>query len=527
MGYKTPAQIKNFLQDVQHRLDGPQQFLGDEPNSYRKPWDDATVRMLIFACWPYEQAAGNQAIPMVYRTVNEAPNFLADRHYWYATPRDQAIFERAGMPIFGIEQKRQLRDFDVAGTSISYPVLIMNFIKQLMQSDIPVTWEDRYNHETGQTIPGRHRNPENWPFVIIGGQSYGAPEVAGVMVDAFFLGEVEDEQSNPGLVAVFERIEYFKSTGQWGTDRMACYRSLAREFEFLYFPCFVDVHYRYEERESVNRVLESWYGGDVVPQPSKQVVGYTANISGMKLPVVKRFVRDLDSVEGLINPPLLYTDPWLGSGDLEVQRGCPAWCSFCALTFRQKPYRQRSGDTTVEFGQKLLKNTGGLHLSPFGPDFPMHTEKANLISSLLENVTDDVDASSMRVDDFIGNSNWVMLQAHGGMNSVTLGVEGNSQRMRDLVGKGAADEDIKKAVALGIKAGLRKFKLYMISSLPGEDEGDVMKILGLAKELADIRDSMGSKAVLQFSWTPMLIEANTPFQWFAPTTSINSIGAVW
>jgi hypothetical protein len=182
----------------------------------------------------------------------------------------------------------------------------------------------------------------------------------------------------------------------------------------------------------------------------------------------------------------------------------------------------------TKFGRELTKNTGGVHIAPFGPDFPMHTTKKALISSLLANVTDEVDASSMRVDDFIADSEYILLQAHGGMDQVTLGVEGNSQRMRDLVGKGCADEDIKEAVARGIRAGIRRFKLYMICDLPGEDEGDIYRILNLAKELADIRDSMGQHTVkIQFSWTPLLIEANTPFQWFAPTITNRALGAVW
>ena len=79
----------------------------------------------------------------------------------------------------------------------------------------------------------------------------------------------------------------------------------------------------------------------------------------------------------------------------------------------------------------------------------------------------------MRVDDFIADPQYVMLQAAGGVDSVTLGVEGNSQRMRDFVGKGAADEDVKEAVARAIRAGIKRIKLYMIAFMPGEDEGDI------------------------------------------------------
>jgi len=526
VSFRTPAQIDAFVKKTMFRLDQPMQYAGTEPNSYRKPWESASVTVCLFACWAYEPSAGNLAIPLVYRTINEhRPQFLCDRSYFHSTPRDLRAFEKAGIPVFGVESKHQLMDFDVIGTSISYPVLSVNLIKQLRLSDIPPTWADRTDADTGETVPGRHRNPEAWPFVIVGGQLYGAPEVAANVVDAVFCGEAEDEPDNPGIGAVLDRVEVMKEAGLWSTERMECYKKLAMEFHFLYFPCFIDVHYGYERRPSVEVANESMSVDET--HPSKQVVGYTSKIPGMRVPIVKRFVKDLDSVKGLENPPLLFINPGMGAGDLEVQRGCPAWCSFCALSWRQKPYRQRSVEKTVEAGSELVRNTGALHLAPFGPDFPMHTQKKRLISALLENVTDDVDAASMRVDDFIADPSFILLQAHGGMDSVTLGVEGNSQRMRDLVGKGAADEDVKEAVARGIRAGLTKFKLYMIADLPGEDEHDIYHILKLAKDLADIRDALGSNARIQFSWTPMLIEGNTPFQWFSPTTSNWALGDVW
>lgn len=282
-------------------------MLGDEPNAVRKPWQTASVRWCLVASWPYEQAAGNSSIPAVYKSVNDAGPYLADRFYLPATPRDLRLIERAELPIFGIESKQPLHAFDVVGTSISYPVLSMSFIKMLTMSGIPARWRDR--------------DPNTNPMVIAGGLSYGAPEILAPVVDCWWLGEVEDEPRNPGIGDVCSRIAGFKHSGVWTRDRVACYESLAREFNFLYFPRFVQVHYGYEDRTHVG----------VGPRPSKQVTGYTSTVPGMRMPFVKRHVRDLDAVAPLDNPPLLYADPAMGAGDLEVGRGCPAWCSFCAL----------------------------------------------------------------------------------------------------------------------------------------------------------------------------------------------------
>lgn len=517
MSSRTPQQIRAFLDENDYKLDQPHQYLGDEPNSFRKDWEACTVRMVMAASWPYEQAAGNQSLPLVYATVNKAgPTFLCDRSYLAFGKRDWNIFASKGIPVFGIEQMRQLRDYDIVGTSIAYPVLSINLVKQLMRSDIPPRWKDR-TERAGE-----------WPMIIVGGQSYGAPEGNAPIVDAYWMGEVEDEPDNPGIKDFLKRIEFWKANGAWVSDRIGCYRLLAEEFDFLYFPRFIDVEYEYQEnRAAVAACSYTFIDLRQDLKPSKQVCGIKST-TAQQLPRRKRFVKDLDRVDGLDAPPLLYLDPGMGAGDLEVGRGCPAWCSFCALTYRQKPYRQRSPEYMVEFGKRLLTNTGGIHVAPFSPDFPMHTMKNTLIKELMENVTDEVDASSMRVDDFIADGDYILLQAHAGMDQVTLGVEGNSQRMRDLVGKGCADEDIKEAVARGIRAGIRRFKLYMICDLPGEDEGDIYRVLKLGRELADIRDTMGAHTVkIQFSWTPLLVEANTPFQWFAPTVSNRALADVW
>ena len=137
MSVRTPAQIQRFLDDTAHRFDLPSQYLGDEPNSYRRDWDSSAVRWIVAASWPYEAAAGNQSIPAVYKAINEATSpwgshYLADRWYLPATPRDLKMFERAGIPVFGIESKRQFADFDVVSTSIAYALLAISFIKWWM-----------------------------------------------------------------------------------------------------------------------------------------------------------------------------------------------------------------------------------------------------------------------------------------------------------------------------------------------------------------------------------------------------------
>lgn len=502
---RTREQIQAFLDANLHRFDLPAQYLGDEPNARRKDWDQTGTRMCLISPWGYQAAAANQSVPAVYATINDsAAGHLCDRFYQPATPRDLRLLERARIPVFGIETKHQIRDFDLIGTSISYPLLAITAIKMLTMSHIPPRWSQRAGGK--------------WPMVMAGGQCYGSPEILAPVLDCWWLGEVEDEPGNPGLSAVCDTIAGYKQSGVWQADRIDCYADLARTFDFLYFPRFVKTHYAYEDLTA----------RDVGPAPSKQVCGLSTTTPGIRLNHNRRIVKDLDQVPAAVRSPLLYCDPAMGSGDLEVARGCPAWCTFCGLTYRQKPYRQRSVDKLVDSARALALNMGCTRVAPFSPDIPTYTLRKNLIRRILTEVSDEVDAPSMRVDDFVTDPNYVLLQVLGGMDSVTLGVEGSSQRMRDLVGKGTSDADICQAISMGIQAGIRKFKLFMISNLPGEDEADLIQALRLARKLADIRESMAQPTVrIQFSWTPFMLEANTPCQWFAPQIGSRILGDVW
>lgn len=199
---------------------------------------------------------------------------------------------------------------------------------------------------------------------------------------------------------------------------------------------------------------------------------------------------------------------------------CTAWCSFCHLSWANKPYRQESVGRSVARAAEWRLNQGSLEMSPFSPDFPLHSQKKELSARLMEEVSDEVDTGAMRIDDFNADPGYSMLLAVGGTDAVTLGLEGNSQRMRDLCGKGVSDDDVAEAVTQAIRSGIRKIKLFMISNWPGEEYDDVIRIVELGRRLADIRESFGEAArgiIIQFSWTPLLIEAQTPMQWFAPT----------
>jgi hypothetical protein len=501
---RSAGSIARWLDANLYRLDGPAQYLGDEPGTLRSGWPSSDVlweirsgvRMCMAASWDYSQAAGNMAIPAVYASVNDAgPGYLCDRWYLPATQRDMSLLEKASIPAFGIETRRPLREFDIVATSISYTVLLMNFCKTLSMSGIPLRWKDR-EEQAG-----------DYPMIMIGGQAYCAPEFMSPVADCVWLGEVEDAEGTPGGIGeVLAVIESMKAAGLWASDRLGCYARLARQFTHLYFPRFTAFTYRYEDRG--------------LPEPVKMVAGYEPLLEGMPFPHRARQVKDLDKTRPLTSMPLLYSDPGMGAGGIEVAKGCIAWCGFCRLSWVTKPYRQHSVGYLLAQAKLVRLAMGCTDISLVAPDPPVHTQLKALIAGLMEQVTSEIDASSMRVDDFISDPDLSLLLSMAGAESVTMGAEGGSQRIRDLAGKGTSDDDLAKAVTAAIRVGIKRIKIYFISNWPGELPGDVMRVVELARRLADIRQSFGTagKGVrIIFSWTPLLIEAQTPLQWFPAT----------
>jgi radical SAM superfamily enzyme YgiQ (UPF0313 family) len=496
MAGRSPDSIARWLDGNLFRFDGPGQMLGTEPNAERRPWDSSTVRWLLAASWDYSQAAGNMAVPVIYDAIHKGgPGFLADRWYLPATQRDMDLLEKAQVPVFGIESRHQLSDFDVVGTSISYTVLFINFCKHLTMSGIPLRWKDRAG------------DPGAYPMVMVGGLAYCAPEFMAPVVDCVWLGEVEEEPGTPGGIGeVCEAIAQMKADGLWREERALCYRMLALEFNHLYFPRFTEFDYRYEDRG--------------LPHPTRMVSGHRSVLAGLPGRFRARRVHDLSAADLMTSAPVLFSDPSMGSGDVEVMRGCECWCVFCKLSWVTKPQREESPGRSVARAKEWRRNMGSTEISLVAPDPPTHSRKKELIARLLEEVTDSVDASSMRVDDYTADPGLAMLMTVAGATAVTFGLEAGSQRFRDLAGKGTSDEDVVKAVTKAIAAGIRKVKIYLITNWPGETETDVMRIVDLGRKLAAVRDSLGPAAAgvqIIMSWTPLLIEAQTPMQWFEVT----------
>ena len=201
---------------------------------------------------------------------------------------------------------------------------------------------------------------------------------------------------------------------------------------------------------------------------------------------------------------------------MEINRGCPYGCRFCAAGFIYRPPRQASLQDVQKIVLEVKPRKVGLvgtALTDWGDLHPFlrFLNKQKIKFSL----------SSLRADGL--NREFLEFLRRTGTRSLTLAVEGISKRLRKAVNKRFDDEKFFQAVELISALQFNKLKLYFILGFPGENESDWQELSDFLQELnsARIRGKGKRKKgveLIQISASCLVPKAWTPMQW-APMAS--------
>ena len=193
---------------------------------------------------------------------------------------------------------------------------------------------------------------------------------------------------------------------------------------------------------------------------------------------------------------------------VEVVRSCPELCRFCLASYLTLPFRTASLDDglipAVEKGLAVTRRLGLL-----GASVTQHPQFADLLAWLDQDRFDDtrVSVSSVRAATVTPDLGRIL--AKRGSKSLTIAIESGSERMREVVNKKLATEEIFAAARYAKEGGLSGLKLYGMVGLPTEEESDVEAtaelMLALKKATPGLRLSLGVSTFVP--------KAHTPFQW--------------
>ncbi len=165
------VKIDHILEKVRR----PSRYIGGEINSFNKPWSEASVRWCLAFPDVYEIGMSNTGLGIIYNVLNQEKDILADRVFapWIDM---EAVMREEGIPLWGLESRRPVKDFDVIGITLPYELTYTNIITILDLAGVPHRSKDR---------------DENDPFVIGGGVMAFNPEPVAPFFDAILLGDGE------------------------------------------------------------------------------------------------------------------------------------------------------------------------------------------------------------------------------------------------------------------------------------------------------------------------------------------------
>ena len=446
----------------------PARYLGNELGAIHKPWESTTVRWVLTYPEVYEVGASNLGHIILYSILNAQPRQLCDRAYLPAP--DLALKLRTTQtPLFAVESRRSLTEFDILGFSLSYELGATNILEMLDLAGIPLTWCERAN--------------QSYPLIFAGGQTATSnPEPYADFFDFIALGDGEELLPEIGLILEEGKVAKL--------SREELLLDLA-QIPGVYVPQFYDM----AEDGSV--------------QPNRPDVPAR---------ILRRVADPMPAYSIGLVP---YVETVHDRLTIEIRRGCTRGCRFCQPGMLTRPARDVEPEQVVDAIEQGMRATGYNEFSLLSlscSDYLALPAVGMEIKNRLKDENITLTLPSQRVDRFDENiANIIGGTRQGG---ITFAPEAGTQRMRDIVNKGLTNEELLRGVKTAVEQGWDKIKLYFMIGLPGETDVDVLGIVETMRWLRQECSQQGRRRldfnVTISNFTP---KPHTPFQWHSVSTT--------
>lgn len=428
-----------------------------EIGSIHKSWR-GRIRFALVYPNRYHVGMSNLGFQSVYRLLNAYDHVVCERAFLPdPSPKQPPIIKT-------IESGKRLTDADVIAFSLSFENDYPHILSILDNIGLPLQADHRGDHH---------------PLLIAGGvASFLNPEPIAAFFDCFLIGEAE--AILPRFLEVFEP----------GNSRRAMLKKIAGNVPGTYVPAFYDVDYNRDGTIAAFHPLKA-----------------------MPTSVKRMYLKDLShtaTCSAILTPDTAFEQTHL----VEVARGCPHGCRFCAAGYIYRPPRFRPTSALTQDIDQGISQTDRIGLVGAAvSDLPGLGD----LCAQYEGKDIRISFSSLRADGL--SPELLSILKHSNVKTATIAPDAGSERMRRVINKGITEDEILAAADALVANGIPNIKLYFMIGLPTETGDDVAAVIRLSKQIKHhfLKSSRSQKRIgeITISLNCFVPKPFTPFQWVA------------
>jgi radical SAM family uncharacterized protein len=456
------------LDNILYQVTKPARYTGGEWNSIAKDWQSTAIHVALAFPEVYEVGMSNLALPILYQIFNGQPDILAERVYapWIDM---EMLLRQHNIPLFSLETRHPLGDFDIIGFSLGYELTYTNVLNMLDLARIPLL---------------SHQRDNSHPLIIAGGSCALNPEPMSDFIDLFVVGEAEE--------IILEFLKVFRAHKGNKEELLR----QAATLPGIYVPSLYQVSYHKDGT----------------------LASIAPKVPEAKLTIERQIVVKLP--RPVTKPVVPYIEVIHDRGAIEIQRGCSRGCRFCQAGGIYRPVRELPTDEITDAAEALIRNCGYNEISLVSLSTGDYANISSVISQLSRQFRQDnitLSLPSLRID--ASSIKLIESLPYHRKTTLTFAPEAGSERLRQVINKSIPEEAMLDTFAAAFEKGWLNLKLYFMVGLPTETIDDVKALVDLVSRTCQLgRKIRGKQPRVRVSVATFIPKPHTPCQWLAQDT---------